>query len=180
MILHRELGDGLAMTPVHPYLAESLYAAIDESREHLRLWLPWIDSASSSANTRAFIEKAMLEMAEKRSIVWAIILDGRPRGVVSFFDMNWITRRTQVGYWLAADACRQGVMTRCVKELENIAFGELGMEKVEIRCAVGNRASRGVPTKLGYREEGTLRRAEDLYGTVVDHLIYGKLRSEWS
>lgn len=178
MILHRELGEGLAMTPVHPWLVDGLFAAVDGSREHLRRWLPWVEGSTSPDSTRVFIEESLSGLAEKRSIIWAILVDGAPRGVISFFEMNWQTRRAQVGYWLASDVLRRGIMTRCVAELERLGFDDLGLEKVEIHCAVENRASRGIPEKLGYREEGIIRRAEDLYGSVVDHVVYGKLRSE--
>ncbi|WP_139697682.1 GNAT family N-acetyltransferase, partial [Aeromonas salmonicida] len=70
-------------------------------------------------------------------------------------------------------------ITRACQALIHHAFDELGMEKVEIRAAVDNTASRAVCERLGFTLEGVLRRAEKLPHGIVDHACYGLLRSEW-
>lgn len=180
MILHREIESGLAITPVHPYLVDDIYNLIDSDRKHLRRWLCWVDASVSPDSTRAFIENALTDLAEKTAIIWAILVEGEVKGIVSFFNINWPAGRAEIGYWLASDATGKGVMSRCVSELERLGFNELGLEKIEIRCAEGNTPSRGIPERLGYRTEGVQRRGENLYGEILDHIIYGKLKNEWS
>jgi ribosomal-protein-serine acetyltransferase len=54
------------------------------------------------------------------------------------------------------------------------------MHKVEIRAASGNKKSRAVPERLGFKQEGCIRQAEWLYDHYVDHVVYGMLDLEWA
>ncbi|GAK49638.1 ribosomal-protein-serine N-acetyltransferase [Candidatus Moduliflexus flocculans] len=70
-------------------------------------------------------------------------------------------------------------MTRCVKAMINIGIQELGLKKIEIFCAEGNHRSRAIPERLGFMQEGVIRRAFDLYGECVNLAVYGLLVEEW-
>lgn len=71
-------------------------------------------------------------------------------------------------------------MTRVAKALTDYAFTELQLNKIEIRAAVGNKKSRSIPERLGFVNEGCIRRAEWLYDHYVDHVVYGVLADEWN
>ena len=55
----------------------------------------------------------------------------------------------------------------------------LKLNRVEIRCATGNKRSRAIPERPGFTQEETVRQAEWLYDRFVDHTVYGMLASEW-
>jgi len=63
--------------------------------------------------------------------------------------------------------------------LTDYAFKELNLNKVEIRAALENKKSRGIPERLNFVNEGCNRQAEWLYDHYVDHVIYGMLAEEW-
>ena len=69
-------------------------------------------------------------------------------------------------------------MTRACRALVAHAFDTLRLQRVEIRVATGNRRSRAIPERLGFREEGILRQVEWLYNHYVDHVVYGRLASD--
>jgi ribosomal-protein-serine acetyltransferase len=71
------------------------------------------------------------------------------------------------------------LITKSCRALIDYAFNELNLNRVEIRCGVGNIKSRKIPEKLGFREEGTIREAEWLHDRFIDLVIYGMLSSEW-
>ena len=71
-------------------------------------------------------------------------------------------------------------MTRSVAKLIGIAFGQLGMMKVQISVAVHNQPSRKVCERLGFVLEGVITRSENLNGNVVDHAVYGLSRDTWT
>jgi ribosomal-protein-serine acetyltransferase len=74
---------------------------------------------------------------------------------------------------------KQTSMTKVVRALTDYALKELGLHKVEIRAAVGNKKSRSIPERLGFVNEGCIRQAEWLYDHYVDHVVYGILAEEW-
>ena len=43
--------------------AEAVFALVDENRDYLREWLPWLDNNRSVDDTRAFIKKSLEQMA---------------------------------------------------------------------------------------------------------------------
>ena len=55
------------------------------------------------------------------------------------------------------------------------AFGELGLHRVEIKAAEGNRRSRAIPERLGFEQEGILREAECVDDRYMDLVVYGLL-----
>jgi ribosomal-protein-serine acetyltransferase len=59
-------------------------------------------------------------------------------------------------------------------------FGELGLNRIEIKAAAGNLRSQAVAVRLGMVREGVERQSEWLYDRFVDHVVFSMLRDEWS
>jgi RimJ/RimL family protein N-acetyltransferase len=64
----------------------------------------------------------------------------------------------EIGYWVRADSTRQGIVTESTAALTRVGFEICGADRIEIRIDPDNTASLGVPPKLGFAEEATLRR----------------------
>lgn len=162
-----------------PHFAETLYTLVDRNRDYLREWLPWLDDTREEKDVRAFIKSAVTHMGDGRGLACLIVFQDNIVGVISCNSIESSTRTGYIGYWLDKDHTGKGIMTRCVEKLIEIGFDELGLRKVEIRCAVGNTKSRAIPERLGLKEEGVIRNAENLYGRYVDHVVYGVIKDEW-
>ena len=100
-------------------------------------------------------------------------------GLVSFHPFDWPNRSGSLGYWLSEHLQGKGIMTRSCREAAQFGFGELGLNRIEIRCAVQNEKSRAIPEKLQFTNEGTIRDGEWLYDKFVDLVIYGMLAKQW-
>ncbi len=168
----------VVLRPLRLKHASALFALTRSNEAWLRRWLPWLDTNTKLEHTRAFITR-MREL-ERTGMALALTIWHREE-LVGLVGFNWIDRANRsatMGYWLAEPAAGHGVMTRSVKALVDHAFRTMDLHRIEIRAAVRNRASRAVPTRLGFRHEGTLRHAEWLYGKAVDHAIYGRLATD--
>lgn len=64
-----------------------------------------------------------------------------------------------VGYWVLPEARGRGVATRALSLASRLAFGELGLHRLELGHALGHEVSCRVAERGGYRYEGTLRGA---------------------
>jgi ribosomal-protein-serine acetyltransferase len=93
--------------------------------------------------------------------------------------IDWAPRRGEMGYWLAADAQGQGLVTSACRALIQHAFIDYDLNRLEIRCATNNARSRAIPEKIGFVCEGVLRQVEWLYDHFVDHALYAQLRQDW-
>ncbi|AMA71914.1 MULTISPECIES: GNAT family N-acetyltransferase [Aneurinibacillus] len=159
--------------------AAELYALVDANREHLRRFLGWVDANQSVSDTEAFIAASRQLQQMKNGVTYMIRYEGRIIGVINLHHIDWMNHHTSIGYWLAEGMEGQGIMTAAVKRLITYAFDELGLNRVEIRCAVENRKSRAIPERLGFIREGRIRQGEWLYNRYVDHYIYSLLKNEW-
>ena len=159
--------------------AEELFRLTDANREHLRAWLPWVDLARSSEDTRAFIRQTRKQLADNNGFQTAIRERGALVGVIGHHAVNWANRSASLGYWLAKDAQGRGIMTAACRAFTSHAFKTMELNRVEIRCATENTKSRAIPERLRFTSEGTVRQAEWLYDHFVDHVVYGMLASEW-
>ena len=84
-----------------------------------------------------------------------------------------------IGYELAPDYWGQGYATEAARAMVNFGFQELGLQRLESWCIADNTASARVLERLGFRQEGRLRRNEYFKGRYWDTLLYGLLREEW-
>lgn len=174
------IGGGVSLAVLEIRHAEELFRVVDENRAHLRCWLPWLDRNRSVDDTRAFIETTRAQLAANNGYSCAILVDGAIAGIIGQHGIDWANRSTSLGYWLAERHQGRGIMTAAVRAFVGHAFGELDLNRVEIRCATENHRSCAVPERLGFRHEGMIRDAEWLYDHYVDHHVYGLLARDWS
>jgi ribosomal-protein-serine acetyltransferase len=156
-----------------PHYAEEIFAVTDENREFLRQWLPWLDGAKDSDNTRNSIREQLHRFARSEALHVTIFSNGSVAGVAGFNQIDSTNKIGYIGYWLGEKYNGQGIMTKVVSDLITIARDDLGLHKVDIRCATENNKSRAIPERLGFSHEGTLKKAEKVYDRWVDHEIYG-------
>lgn len=156
--------------------ADELFQVIHASRSHLYPWLPWLKRIHSPQDTAAFILKLMAE----RGPQFVVVVDEQICGGVGFYHLDQAERKATVGYWLGAEYTGHGIMVDAVRHLCQHGFQNLLLEKVEIRCAAENLASRKVPERLGFYYEGVLPKAEWLSDRYVDHAIYSILKEEFT
>lgn len=178
MFVHK-IDENLSLKLIEWNDAERIFELTDQSRSYLREWLPWVDGTTKVEDSQEFIKICLKGYAENKSMNTVIVFDGEIVGVAGFNSINWSNKTVQIGYWLAEGYQGKGIMTKTAKALTDYAFSRLHLNKVEIRAAVGNQKSRGVPARLGFVEEGIIRQAEWLYDHYTDHVVYGILANEW-
>jgi ribosomal-protein-serine acetyltransferase len=179
-VLRRELPGGYALRLLEESDAQELYGVIDANREHLAAWMPWAEGERSPEDVLPFIRATRRQIADNDGLQTAIVdPDGAIVGMVGVHGVDWPNRRTSIGYWLARDEQGRGTVTAAVRAYVDHAFGTWGLNRVTIEAAAGNARSRGVPERLGFREEGVLREAGRVGERVMDHVVYGMLAADW-
>ena len=173
------LRDGVELRLVEERQADAIFTAVEQNRDYLREWLLWVDATTGAQPVVEFIRKALHQFAENRGFAAGIWAAGRFIGSVGFHNIDWVNRKVEMGYWLDREQQGKGIMHDACRVMIQHAFEELKLNRVEIRCALGNGSSNRVAQRLGFRLDGTLRGANLLYGEYHDLNIYGLLASEW-
>ena len=143
-----------------PRDAPLMKEAIDSSLEHLREWMPWARDEPQTLEQKAelvgFFRSNFLAGenftygifgADEAGLLGSTGLHPRvgPGGL-------------EIGYWVRATATRRGIVTEATGALTRVGLEICEADRIEIRIEPRNRASLGVPRKLGFVEEATLRR----------------------
>jgi len=84
----------------------------------------------------------------------------------------------EIGYFIDRNFFNRGIATEVVKELENIAFNNLKLIRLEIRMDPQNRASERVAIKNNYKKEGLLKKVMKFENNYYDNLLYAKINEE--
>jgi [ribosomal protein S5]-alanine N-acetyltransferase len=82
-------------------------------------------------------------------------------------------RSAWIGYWVSSAATGGGVATGALALGVDHCFGPVTLHRVEATVRPENAASRAVLAKVGFREEGLLRRYLQVDGAWRDHLLVG-------
>jgi len=158
---------------------EELYSLIDRNRDHLRKWFLWVDKRQSPQDFETIIPIWIRNYADNNRFGAGIRYDGRLVGMINLHYIDWRNKVTSMGYFLGQEYQGKGIVTNCVRISLNYVFNDLGLNKVIIQCATGNKKSRLIPERLGFKEEGISREGQWLYDHYVDLANYSLLRREW-
>ncbi|RMI28140.1 GNAT family N-acetyltransferase [Nocardia stercoris] len=145
-------------------------------RAHLEPWEPtgrgsW-EARNHTSNWPALWSSLKAEARRGAMIPLVIELDGNFAGQLTIGNIvRGALRSGWIGYWVAKDAGGQGVATAALALGLDHCFGAVGLHRVEATVRPENLASRAVLAKVGFREEGLLRRYLDVDGGWRDHQL---------
>ncbi len=156
-----------------------VFSLVDCNRFYLREWLPWVDGTKSIEDTRNFISYCKNRYETKLGLDFSILIENKIVGLISLHKIDWTNKTTSIGYWLATNYQKQGIMTLACKKLIDYCFAELNLNRIEIKCAPTNYRSQAIPKRLNFKHEGTLKEAEFINRTFSDLELFALVKSEW-
>lgn len=145
-------------------------------REHLEPWEPsaegeWAIRHSVSA-WPVLCSGLRAEARRGRMLPYVIELNGQFCGQLTIGNVvHGALRSAWIGYWVPKSATGGGVATGALALGLDHCFGPVGLHRVEATVRPENAASRAVLAKVGFREEGLLRRYLEVDQAWRDHLL---------
>ena len=167
-----------------PRDAPALKEAVDSSIDHLRPWMPWAaDEPQTLEEKVQLLRRFRGQFDLGQNFVYGLFARDESEVVGgSGFHPRVGENAFEIGYWIRAGRTGQGLATEAVATLTRVAFELCGVERLEIHVEPANEASCRIPRKLGYAEEGTLRRrlpaAEG--ATRLDAVIFSLFGEEFA
>jgi RimJ/RimL family protein N-acetyltransferase len=157
--------------------------AVDSSLDHLRPWMPWAHEAPIPIEQVVDLLRRFRGQFDLGQDFVYGILSGEESEVVGGTGLH--TRSGagsfEIGYWIRANRAGQGLCTEAAAALTRVGFELCGADRIEIRVDPANAASRAIPRKLGFVEEGTLRgvfHGPDGAPQQRDAVVFALLRDE--
>ncbi len=175
---HLEVDRNIRLQALDNSIAEEIFLTIQQDREYLSNWLPFVQSTQKLADTEAFIHSVTRQKDEKKDEIFSIWFRNNFAGLIGFKETDWINQKTELGYWLAEKMQGKGIATKCVEKLIRYAFQKLRINRVQIKTAVGNTKSSAIPKRLGFTFEGIERAGEKHEKKFLDLEIYSLLKSD--
>lgn len=160
--------------------AEDIFKLIDSDRENLRIWLSFVDSTKEIEDTKDFIRSTLFLPEDIRDFVAVIIYNEQKIGLIGFKLTDFVNKKTEIGYWISKEFENKGIVTKSVVKMINYAFNNLELNRIQIKCGIGNEKSSKIPKKLNFKFEGIERSAELLNGKFIDAEVYSILKDEWT
>ncbi|MBX5486715.1 Putative ribosomal N-acetyltransferase YdaF [Mycolicibacterium hassiacum DSM 44199] len=145
-------------------------------RSHLEPWEPetgvdW-ELRHSLAAWPSVCAGLRSEARKGRMLPYVIEVDGEFSGQLTIGNVtHGALRSAWIGYWVASAKTGGGVATAALALGVDHCFGPVMLHRVEATVRPENAASRAVLAKVGFREEGLLRRYLQVDGAWRDHLL---------
>ena len=160
--------------------AQELFEVANKNREHLKPWLPWVESTTKVEDTKEFIVQSLKNYAKNGTIDAPIYYNGKLVGMIALLiNKRDNLRRGEIGYWLDKEYLGKGVITKCATKMLEIGFNRYNLVKIIIRCAPDNKNSCNIAKRLGFKFEGTLRKEARVGEKIVDLNIFSLLKEEY-
>jgi ribosomal-protein-alanine N-acetyltransferase len=156
--------------------AGDFVTAVQESRS---LHRPWLNPPDTPARFKAYLDRAAREDQA------AFLIRHRHCGtLVGYVNINNIVRSDFQSGYLAygafASHAGQGFMTRGLAAVLDIAFGDLGLHRVEANIQPANQRSIRLARRLGFEKEGVSPSYLMVDGQWRDHERWAIRAETWS
>jgi len=166
-----------------PSDAPLLKNAVDASLQELRAFLPWAFDEPQPIDAKVELLRTFRGRFDLGQDFVYGIFDRAEKEVLGGTGLH--TRAgegaREIGYWVATKHAGQGLATESTAALVRVAFEVDRLARVEIHCDPANARSLSIPTKLGFRHEGTLRaRIPRRHGEPADRMIWTVLAAEYA
>jgi ribosomal-protein-alanine N-acetyltransferase len=150
----------------------------DLARASRRLHRPWVYPPDTTSAAARWIRAAD---PRRRRLLVCRRADGAITGVVNVSEIvRCAFHSAYLGYYAFQPRAGQGYMTEGLALVLRHAFRRLGLHRLEANIQPGNRPSRALVRRLGFRREGFSPRYLKVGGRWRDHERWAIVREAWA
>jgi ribosomal-protein-alanine N-acetyltransferase len=158
--------EGGVIRPLVPADADELAALLVSNRAFLAPYQP--DQAESF-----FTPDGQRDRIRIVDHLYGIVDDVRLAGTISLSNViHGAFRSAHVGYWVDESQQGRGLATHAVGAVSELAFGELGLHRLEAATLVENAPSQRVLEKNRFTRIGVAPRYLHISGAWRDHVLF--------
>jgi len=140
-----------------------------------------VDEPIGEPGVQHFVEHAVAERSAGRSFTY-VVTANTSREIVGLLQVRQLDPGFEAGEWectLAPGVRGTGVFLEVARLAGSLAFGTVGVRRLEARVLLQNGRANGALRKLGAVQEGILRRSSRRGGQYFDQVLWSVLREDW-
>ncbi|MDB5190814.1 MAG: GCN5-related N-acetyltransferase [Segetibacter sp.] len=160
--------------------AEQILNLVNNNRQHLRKWLPWVDYMHSLIDFKNFIINSRKRQMAGGELSFAIFFNETFAGRIGLYNIDVNNKTASIGYWLGESFEGNGIVSKACKELVAYGFTFLALNRIEIRCGTKNYKSQSIAEILNFKKEGIIRQGEFVNNNFIDLYSYSVVKQEWT
>jgi ribosomal-protein-serine acetyltransferase len=130
--------------------ADAVFAAVTESLDHLRPWMPWA-AGYTLQSAAEYLDGSIRSWEDGTEYNYAILVGDVLAGSIGLMARIG-PGGLEIGYWVHRAHTRRGLATAAAAALVDQAFRLPGVDRVEIIHDELNVPSGKIPRKLGFTE----------------------------
>ena len=154
------------------------HAAVAESQETLRVWMPWARTLPTLEESERHCREMRAKWYSRQELDFCFVRksDSALVGKGGLHTIDWEVPKFEIGYWTRSSCSRQGIATEATLALVAFAHERLGARRIEITSDARNAASRRVAEKSGFVLEGIRRNSRrGVDGELADSCMYARV-----
>jgi len=169
---------------IEVYMIELRYPEIQDAEAFYNILkefdFPYYHAAipASIKAEQEWIERRKSKRDSGLEFNYAIVYEGNVVGGCEIMINKEYPHIAELGYFVGKQFWNKGIASECVNLLEEIAFNQLGIKRIEIRMDPRNARSEKVAIKNGYKKEGVLKKVMFFNDEYHDNLLYAKLNDD--
>lgn len=155
--------------------AAALARQVRANREFLEPWEPTrYDDFFTEAAQRTVLDRALEAYGHGTKV--PLIIVGDSGELIGCININGITRgafqSASIGYWVSQSHNGQGFATAAVADAIAIAFGDLGLHRLQAETMFHNTGSQRVLARNGFAPFAVAPAYLKIAGAWRDHILY--------
>lgn len=167
---------------LRPLIKADLDKLLTFSENEPELWFYSLQPANGLKNLQSYINIALKERQEETAYAFVVYdkLSQKIAGSTRFYDYQKKHNTVQLGYtWYGKQFQGTGLNKQCKLLMLELAFENLGIERVEFRADATNARSIKAMKSIGCIEEGILRSNCAAPDGRRDSIVLSILKDEW-
>lgn len=154
--------------------APEMAALLAANREFLAPWEPVRqDDYFTAVGQRGYLTDVLRQCESGTAVPHVIVEGGRIVGRITLTNINrGPFLSCNLGYWVAEHANGRGLATAAVAQIVRVAFGNLGLHRIEAGTLPHNAGSQRVLERNGFQWYGMAPRYLKIAGEWRDHALY--------
>lgn len=157
---------------------QSIFDMVNENRNHLRPWLPFVDRMQTVDFAKNFVNGTIQRDKDSIEHAFVIFNNNKMVGRIGVYKIDNQNSIGEIVYWIIENSQGKGIITKSCKALIDFCYNELQLNRIEIKCGTENFKTKIIPQRLNFTHEGVIRQGELLYDKFIDLNLYLLLKTD--